>query len=299
MAAGGQSAAGRESAADRGSFSYCSLIVLKARFGWQALCGCYGKRVVRSRKQCADRLSAGLKASRRPVAPALPPNSSASRWTSSGCLAPTQAAIAAKDATRDDADRHLRASAIRSRPAWSPVSSRPGGNVTGVTSIDCCELGAQDGWNCLREIVPRCDASGGAACDPTTPERRGSVCGAVQARCASDRSRSDPVMIMRDSSEIERGLCDVAGDRMPARCASVVQHELLPQPSRSSRWRLDTSTACDLRTAPAFAALGGLLSYRDQLEATRSPGAAIYVDKIFKGAKPADLPVQQPTRSSW
>ena len=45
----------------------------------------------------------------------------------------------------------------------------------------------------------------------------------------------------------------------------------------------------------AFADAGGLLSYAGSL-ADRYRNAAPYVDKILKGAKPADLPVQQPTR---
>jgi putative ABC transport system substrate-binding protein len=44
-----------------------------------------------------------------------------------------------------------------------------------------------------------------------------------------------------------------------------------------------------------FAESGGLLSYSASAN-DRYRGAAAYVDKILKGAKPADLPVQQPTR---
>jgi putative ABC transport system substrate-binding protein len=44
-----------------------------------------------------------------------------------------------------------------------------------------------------------------------------------------------------------------------------------------------------------FVHSGGLLCYGADLHASFR-AAAIFVDKILKGAKPADLPVQQPTR---
>ena len=46
---------------------------------------------------------------------------------------------------------------------------------------------------------------------------------------------------------------------------------------------------------PVFATAGGLMSYGPNFDGIIK-GLATYIDKIFKGAKPADLPVEQPTK---
>ena len=72
---------------------------------------------------------------------------------------------------------------------------------------------------------------------------------------------------------------------------------VLPRPSNMQRLvqLADASRLPAIYNFTGFVDLGGLLSYSANFtELTRQ--AAIYVDKILKGASPADLPVEQPTR---
>jgi putative ABC transport system substrate-binding protein len=65
---------------------------------------------------------------------------------------------------------------------------------------------------------------------------------------------------------------------------------ILRLPLLSMRPRLPS-----IYTDRAFPNAGGLISYGPGFDAVTTH-AAIYVDKIFKGEKPADLPVEQPTK---
>jgi putative ABC transport system substrate-binding protein len=101
------------------------------------------------------------------------------------------------------------------------------------------------------------------------------------------------VISVRDGDETERGI---------ARFANTPDAGLivLPHPGNTSNRALLVELTARLGL-PAiypynfFATSGGLISYGfDQIEQWR--GAATYVDRILRGAKPADLPVQAPTK---
>ena len=98
---------------------------------------------------------------------------------------------------------------------------------------------------------------------------------------------------VRDAGETERGIVDFAGT--PDGGLIV-----LPHPVNINNRALLTELTARLHLPTIypfnyFATSGGLVSYGfDQIEQWR--GAAGYVDRILKGARPADLPVQAPTK---
>ena len=98
---------------------------------------------------------------------------------------------------------------------------------------------------------------------------------------------------VRDGADTERGITEFAGS--PDGGLIV-----LPHPGNINNRTLLVELAARLRLPAVysfnyFTTSGGLLSYGfDQIEQWR--GAAAYVDRILRGAKPADLPVQAPTK---
>jgi putative ABC transport system substrate-binding protein len=97
----------------------------------------------------------------------------------------------------------------------------------------------------------------------------------------------------RDAGEIERGIADFArspnGGLIVATGASAVAYRQLIT-ALAARHRLPA-----IYPYRFFVAVGGLVSYGpDRVEPFRR--AAAYVDRILKGEKPGDLPVQAPTK---
>jgi putative ABC transport system substrate-binding protein len=166
--------------------------------------------------------------------------------------------------------------------------ARPGGNTTGFMPF---EYGLSGKWlELLKQIAPgvtrvavlRNPAS------PTGP----ALFAAIQAVAPSLRVEVSPVNV-RDAGEIEHAVAAFA--RSP-------NGGLIVTPSRLVTGRRELLVTLAARhKLPAvypdrvFVSGGGLISYGpDLLDQYRR--AAGYVDRILKGAKPADLPVQAPVR---
>jgi ABC-type uncharacterized transport system substrate-binding protein len=165
---------------------------------------------------------------------------------------------------------------------------RPGGNATGFINF---EYGMSVKWlELLKQIAP----SVRRVAVLRDPAIVGGVAqlGAIQGAAPSFGVEVSPVGV-RDGGEIKRALAAFArgsndGLIVLTTGLTLVHRELII--SLAARHRLPA-----VYTDRTFVTGGGLISYGpDRMEHFRL--AAGYVDRILKGAKPADLPVQQPTK---
>ena len=166
--------------------------------------------------------------------------------------------------------------------------ARPGGNATGFTNF---EFGTSGKWlELLKEIAPRV-VRAGVLRDAANVAEIG-MFGAIQSAAASLGMELSPVG-MHGADEIERGITAFA--REPNRGLIVVG----ASSALAHREQIITLAAKHklpvVYTDRAFVSDGGLISYGpDRIEQYRH--AAGYVDRILKGANPADLPVQAPVK---
>ena len=166
--------------------------------------------------------------------------------------------------------------------------SRPGGNATGFTGFEY-SIGAK--WlELLKDIAPRVTRAA-ILRDTTTPQGVGLF--AVIRGAASALSMELRPIGVRDADEIERGITAFAregggGLVVTASGTAIVHRDLIV--SLAGRHKLPA-----VYFQNYFVHAGGLLSYgADSIDPHRQ--AAKYVDRILKGEKPADLPVQAPTK---
>jgi len=166
--------------------------------------------------------------------------------------------------------------------------ARPGGNVTGFMTYEF-SLGGK--WlELLKEIAP--GVTRAAVLRDATQGGGTSVFAAIQAVAPSLRVEVIPVN-MRDAGEIERAVAAFArssngGLIMTPGGATMLHRDLIF--TLAARHKLPA-----VYPDRGFVAAGGLISYGpDIIDQFRR--AAGYVDRILKGEKPADLPVQAPSK---
>jgi putative ABC transport system substrate-binding protein len=178
-------------------------------------------------------------------------------------------------------------------PAGAPLEmglvnslARPGGNVTGLSNMEA-ELGGKR-LDLLREAIPGLARSAvlAAKTDPfTSPFVQD-----LQTSAARVGLQLHPVMV-NGPSEFEDAFAAMgaAGDQ-----AVIIQPNFLPQTAAivalAAKHRLAILSSYRDTTRA-----GGLISYSAD-HAAHFKRAATFVDKILKGARPAELPVEQPTK---
>jgi putative ABC transport system substrate-binding protein len=166
--------------------------------------------------------------------------------------------------------------------------AHPGGNATGFANF---EYGMGAKWlELLKVIAPRVTRAA-VLRDAALPQGIG-MFGAVQSMAPSLGVEVSPVNV-RDTGEIEREVAAFArgsngGLIVTGSGFAIIHRELIV--TLAARYKLPAVYA--LRV---FVTAGGLISYgADAIDPHRR--AAAYVDRILKGEKPADLPVQTPTK---
>ena len=166
--------------------------------------------------------------------------------------------------------------------------SRPGGNATGFMNF---EYNIGEKWlELLKEIAPTVTRVG-VLWDPALPSGPAQF-DIIQAAASSLKIDVSHVG-MRDRAEIESAVAAFArapngGLVVTALGAATLHRKLII--ALAARHKLPT-----VYFERLFVTVGGLISYGpNRIDMYRQ--AAVYVDRILKGEKPADLPVQAPTK---
>ena len=163
----------------------------------------------------------------------------------------------------------------------------PGGNVTGVTTM-LAEMSAKR-LQLLKEVAPNVSRVA-VLWNPAIPWHRALL---KEVEAAAPALRLQPVVIaVRNRDDLGDAFSEMTKGRVDA---VFVSHTMTP---RARGQMIDLAAKRRMPTMfmdRDYVAAGGLMSYGSNFS-EEFRHAAEYVDKIFKGAKPGDLPVEQPTK---
>jgi len=166
--------------------------------------------------------------------------------------------------------------------------NRPGGNVTGVTTLDR-ELGAKR-LGLLRDVVPG-DATLALMIDPREADADSQIADVQEA--ARQIGRNLLVLRVRTDADIEAAFATMV-ERL---VGGVLINGLATLEARSGLIvALATRHGLPaIYTVREWAVIGGLMTYSTSFTDSYHK-VGVYTGRILKGAKPADLPVMRPTK---
>ena len=166
--------------------------------------------------------------------------------------------------------------------------ARPGGNITGLSNISS-ELSGKR-LELLREAVPRLSR----VAFLWNPDVRGAVLDykETEAAARSQHLELQSIEVSR-TGDLDRAFSAITNQRaqafiLPPNPVAITNQGPIASFARKNRLP-------SMYAQKEYVHAGGLISYGPST-AEMNHHAAIYVDKILKGAKPADLPVEQPTK---
>lgn len=180
--------------------------------------------------------------------------------------------------------------------AGSPVESglvaslaRPGGNVTGTTSM-VPELGEKQ-VELLRQVIPGMSRLGVLA----NPTNAGTPTLLANVREAARRFNiSISIAEVTRAEDFDKAL-GMLRDARPDALLVMIEPMIFLNRARVLDFAAENRLPASYDVGREIARQGGLISYGPVLM-THYALVADYVEKILKGAKPGDLPVQQPTQ---
>ena len=165
---------------------------------------------------------------------------------------------------------------------------RPGGNITGITSSNA-ELSLKY-YELLSASVPNIRRIGVllTTTNGTHPQQLKNVQAAIQPKGVPIVPRD-----VRTAAELEPAVAYLATEKVDA--VIILADGIFVQHARRLAAVALQHRLPSIYGTSEYPVAGGMMSYGPEIK-DNYRRAAVYVDKILKGAKPAELPIEQPTR---
>ena len=167
--------------------------------------------------------------------------------------------------------------------------ARPGGNVTGLSNITA-ELGGKR-LELLKEAIPGLSR----VAFLWNPDVRGAVLDYKETEARARSLRLELTSLEVSTAEdLDRAFATLTSGRQQAFIVAAANIVMFARRAAITRFAQSNRVA-SMYAAREYVDAGGLMSYGANVSAMFRR-SALYVDKILKGAKPGDLPVEQPTK---